>query len=439
MRGGRGTNRDYTPPGNFQMDADAHLYPPQMRVMLLTPEAPAPRHVNGGATRQYKLFKRLIDLGHDVTIVSVFPATDDPYIDDLRDEGFRVEAVQRPASRLKEVASAVLRKPALLTDVFRLTFNEMIGAVYWVDLKSIALRELATGDYDLVCIEVESASRWLGDLPRDLPIVLTNHEVESPQHEENSRRLSGFSGWLRRVNARRARSSERRWSPHFDAIITMSDNETKLLREIVGELPPTWAIGNGADISELAAVGPDRGSGAVLFTGTMSFPPNAAAAEWLAREVWPAVLEAKSDAKLLIVGRNPSQSTKNLGELPSIEIHQNVPSMVPFFERADVCTLPMVEGGGTRLKLAEAMAAGRPVVATTNGATGVDVVPGKEVLIADQPKEFADAIVRLLGDPQLRASMGANARALAMAKYDWNSLGDEMLEVFQRVIDDFRA
>jgi glycosyltransferase involved in cell wall biosynthesis len=110
--------------------------------------------------------------------------------------------------------------------------------------------------------------------------------------------------------------------------------------------------------------------------------------------------------------------------------------MKPYLAEADICLLPMHEGGGTRLKLAEAMAAGRAIVSTTNGATGVDVTNGEELLIADEAKEFADAIVKLLGDRELRAQLGARGRAKSIAQYDWRSLGDDYEAMLKRVAGD---
>jgi glycosyltransferase involved in cell wall biosynthesis len=215
----------------------------------------------------------------------------------------------------------------------------------------------------------------------------------------------------------------------------MSDNEIEILRGIVGDgLPKAYAVGNGADTDDLADIGPDPDEHRVLFTGTLAFGPNASAVQWLAREVWPLVLREIPEAQLDIVGRIPSPATLALDELPSVTVHADVPAVKPFIEQASVCTLPMLEGGGTRLKLTEAFAAARPVVATTNGATGIDGIDGEHLLIGDTPQEFADAIVRLLRDPALRLELGTNARKLAQEKYSWSALGDKFSEALTEVV-----
>lgn len=406
-----------------------------MRILVLTPDAPAPIHINGGATRQNRLYKRLIELGHSVTVVAVMPPHVDDFDQQLREEGFDLRPMYRSRSRLRETASALLRRPSLLLQIFTAPVEDLIGAVYWVDLRAIAEQALADGPYDVVCVEEMRAAQWIDGLEFDAPLVLTHHEVKSVQFLEKGARIGGLRGLLWRENARRTLRSERRWIPKFDTIVTMSDTETGNLREIVPELPATFAIGNGADIEAFAAIEREPAEPNVFFTGTMEFPPNAVAAQWLARKVWPAVLEAEPKAQLLIVGRRPSESTRALSDLPGVEMTADVPEILPWFERAAVFALPMLEGGGTRLKLAEAMAAGRPIVSTTNGASGVDVSDGVELLIADTPEEFAAEIVRLLRDPELRVRMGAAGRTKACAKYDWQKLGDEFAAVLEQTVE----
>jgi glycosyltransferase involved in cell wall biosynthesis len=408
-----------------------------MRVLLLTSDAPAPRHVNGGTTRQYKIFGRLLELGHEVTVVGVFPPSDDPYVETLREQGFQVIALERPKSRAREVISAILRRPLILIGLATKTVNEIICSVYWVDLRDMARKALAASEFDALVVIHAYAAWWINDLETAVPSVIEVQELESPQHFANAERASGLSGWIRGVAARRSQRSERRMLPLYDQVVTMSNDEADALKTIVGpKLPPVEAIGNGADTSALAEIGPDPGDKIVLFTGTMTFPPNVNAAAWLAAEVWPKVLAQEPDARLKIVGRTPPPSVLALDGRNRTEVTADVPDMKPYLAEADICLLPMHEGGGTRLKLAEAMAAGRAIVSTTNGATGVDVTNGEELLIADEAKEFADAIVKLLGDREVRAQLGARGRAKSIAQYDWRSLGDDYEAMLKRVAGD---
>lgn len=397
-----------------------------MRLLVVTPEAPAPRHVNGGATRQFRLLRRLIELGHEVTVVAAFPWTDAPYEDALRADGFTVIASRRPRSRLLELIRAVARRPSLLLAPLQLSVKELIAAMIWVDLRPLARKALRDGSYDAVLIEFESAQSWIGDLASDTPFVLTLHEFESSQFFAKADRIGGFAGRLRRINARRALAGERRWIPRYDAVVTMSPDETALLDAAVADHPPAFAIGNGADRAAFELPLPSAGGRRVIFAGTMLFPPNRIGADWLAREVWPDVLTRVPEATLEIVGRSPSVATKSLGDLPGVTVVADAPEMIPHLAAADVYAIPMLEGGGTRLKFAEAMASGRAIVTTTNGATGFDIVHGHDALIADDPRVFAEAIVNLLTTAELRDRIGLTARRHASGEYEWDQLGNKL-------------
>ncbi|MBJ7457893.1 MAG: glycosyltransferase [Thermoleophilaceae bacterium] len=407
-----------------------------MRILSITPNPPARTQVNGGATRQYHLYKRLIDLGHEVVVVAPFPYGSRATVDELRAEGFIVHEHMRPVSLAREVAAAVVRKPSLLFTAFRQSYTFLVGAVYWVDIGPIAKRVLAEGSFDVLCLD-DYAAPWIDELGETPPTVLVNHQVDSAYNAHRAERRSGIARWRALGNARHSLRMERKYTPRFSEVICMSDDEVELLSEIVGDaMPPARAIGNGADIEWLEDTGPDPDEHRVLFTGTMSFEPNAIGAQWLGNEVWPLVRGLDPEATLDIVGRDPSPATLALGEAPGITVHASVPEMKPFFSSASVCTLPMREGGGTRLKLAEAFAARRAVVATTNGATGVDVEAGRDLLIADSPSDFAAAIVDLLNDRERRAQLAAAGHAIAVEQLNWKKLGDRwestLLEVAAR-------
>jgi glycosyltransferase involved in cell wall biosynthesis len=377
----------------------------------------------------------MIERGHEVTVAGIFTAGSEDTIATLRAEGFVVRSHVRPKSRLAETFSALARHPGLLRGAAKLSAKELVSSFFWVDLKAIVLDELATQQHDLVVIEMSFAAYWREYLETESPVLLVNHEVESVQQLAKAARIGGVGGFTRYLNGRRIRRSERDWSPQFDGIIVMSDDEARALEGVVGrgQLPRTYVVGNGADIDSLGAIGPDPDEQRVLFTGTMAYAPNAVGAQWLAREVWPLVLATVPGATLEIVGSRPSRRTRQLGGLPGVSVHADVPEMAPWFERSSICAVPMLEGGGTRLKLADAFAANRAVVSTTNGATGVDCRSGHDLLIADSADDFARAIVRLLADATMRGRIARHGRELAERLCDWDQLGDELDAVFTSV------
>ncbi|MCL5256243.1 MAG: glycosyltransferase, partial [Chloroflexi bacterium] len=217
------------------------------------------------------------------------------------------------------------------------------------------------------------------------------------------------------VQWRKLRLYERNACRLFDSMVTVAEPDRRALLDLDEGLDVN-VVPNGVDVeyfrrdwrgidSPHAAV--DLAAGPlVLFTGSMDFRPNVDAAIWFANRIWPAVRRRIPEAKCYLVGRNPVPSVQRLATLPGITVTGGVPDVRPYLERAGVFVVPMRMGGGVRLKVLEAMSMGRPMVSTTMGLSGVDFVPGKHALVADQPEEFAAAVCRLLGDPDLGARIG---------------------------------
>lgn len=398
-----------------------------MRILALTPDAPSRTHLNGGTTRQFQLLNRLIELGHEVTVVGPFPNVEHDQVGELESAGFAVMPIIRPASRLREVVTAVLRRPSILLAVLSRPTTAIVSAIYRARLEPVVKKLLAEHEFDVVSVEREMAADWVELVP-ELPAVLSFQHLESAYHLERAERMSGPAKRWALVQARRCRAYEQKWTPRYGSVVCMSERELDQLRKVVPELPPASVVGNGADLSAFEGLAPDPGEHRVLFAGTMNFEPNVVAADWLVGDVWPHVRARVADAQLDIVGRDPLQQTVALGGQHGVTVHGGVPSMRPYYEAASVCLLPMLEGGGTRLKLADAFAARRAVVATANGATGVDVVDGSQLLIRDSAEEFAAAICELLEDDARRGDVATGGNAFARVELNWSLLGERYAE-----------
>ena len=170
---------------------------------------------------------------------------------------------------------------------------------------------------------------------------------------------------------------------------------------------------------------------AIVFTGKMSFRPNVDAMLWFYEQVWPRVRKARPEAVLYVVGKEPHARLGVLATDPSVVVTGYVRDVLPYFGGADVYVVPLRIGGGTRLKVLEAMAAGLPVVSTTMGAEGIMLESGRDALMADEADEFADAIVRLLTDSQLQEALGASARAVVLEHYDWQRIAPRLDKVYR--------
>ncbi len=394
-----------------------------MRILHVTPELPSPSAFSGGATRQYHLLRPLVSGGHSVTVVAPVARAQADDIAALERDGFDVRAHRRPPSRVREASAALLARPrlvgSLLTTPWVCWQNDALGVAARAQLRAAA----ADGPYDVVNVHNDYVAHWLTYVPAGAPVILDLDNVMAQYAAAEATRHTGLRRKWWRFEQRRLLRYGRRWFGRFDHLVYVSDEE----REFVERDVPVTAgrghvIANGADCAGLGQVADAGDDPVVLFTGTMAYGPNADGARWLAREIWPAIRHALPDARLLIVGRDPQADVMALNERDGIEVTGRVATMTPYFERAAICVAPLRGGAGTRLKIAEALAAGRPVVSTTLGAAGSGLRDGEHLLLADDAESFAAAMIRLLRDRDLRRALADAGRAEANARFDWRSL-----------------
>jgi len=169
-----------------------------------------------------------------------------------------------------------------------------------------------------------------------------------------------------------------------------------------------------------------------MFSGLMSYYPNDHGIRWFIERIFPRVRDEVPDARLLVVGAHPSRKLRGLAGR-GVEVTGYVPRIQPYFARAQVVVAPLRMGGGTRVKLLEAMAMRRPVVSTTFGAAGLAARDGRHLLLADTPAAFARAVVNLLRDPRLAASLVAQAAALVADEYSWDAIGRRLRDACARL------
>jgi sugar transferase (PEP-CTERM/EpsH1 system associated) len=211
-------------------------------------------------------------------------------------------------------------------------------------------------------------------------------------------------------------------------------------KEVVHSLTPAARVAvipNGVDISFFrnghSISGNIDNKDGLLFIGSMAYWPNEDAVQFFYRDILPYIKERCGDIKWQIVGRDPSPAVRHLAS-ERIEITGWVDDVRPYMWSSQVMIVPLRSGGGTRLKILEAMAAGIPVVSTTLGAEGLAVVHDKNILIADAAEEFAEAVVRLINQPQLVERITRNARKLVETVYDWSMIAEQLDEAYQSIL-----
>jgi len=301
---------------------------------------------------------------------------------------------------------------------------------------SAAVRErlrrcLAERSPDVVICDFLDAAINFPDL-LEVPSVLFQHNVES---EIWRRHATNGSGRAMKLVYQREFSRMLRYEQaavrRFDHVIAVSDHDKNLMSAWVDAARVT-VVPTGVDTDQFS---PDEQAGhekpLVVFVGAMDWEPNIDAVQYFCVDIWPRILAKVPDARFRIVGRNPDRRVEGLAG-SSVEVTGRVPSVLEHLREAAVVVVPLRVGGGTRLKIYEAMAAGKAVVSTTVGAEGLDVHHGKDIVLADSPASFADSVVPLLQDVESRSRMGKAAAALA-GQYAWPVIADKFGSVLRQV------
>lgn len=283
--------------------------------------------------------------------------------------------------------------------------------------------------FDLVHLDSLDLSAYLPML--NVPVVCTHHNVES---DLLARRAATERSALRRtylrLQSRLMRQEERKWCPQVDLNACVSTADAERLRDIA-PTAPTIVVPNGVDTTYFQPRSSDEESG-LVFVGGHSWYPNRDGMEYFVREIMPLIRHRHPQIRLTWVGRVPEA----LQELQSggVDVTGYVDDIREYVQRSACYIAPLRVGGGTRLKILDAWAMGKAIVSTSVACEGLDAEDGHNILIADSPQDFADAVHAVLTDRELRKSLGAAARVTAEQKYEWSVIGVDMVRRYFEVI-----
>ena len=219
-------------------------------------------------------------------------------------------------------------------------------------------------------------------------------------------------------------------------VVAVSEEDASLMQQRFGVASPA-VVDNGVDVEYFASAS-DRGGAdprRILFLGSLDWHPNLDSIDLLLGHIMPQVIAAEPHARLSIVGRNPPPAlVKRLHDHPYAELHANVPDVRPFLARAGVLAVPLRIGGGSRLKILEAIAAGLPVVSTRIGCEGLVFSPGRDLVVVDGESEMAPALVAAMRHPERGAAMARSGKAVVDVHYRWTRLADRLEEVWETCV-----
>lgn len=299
-------------------------------------------------------------------------------------------------------------------------------------------RQLVTReDFDAVQFEgvhLLHYVRVLGEPRRPPNLIVDWHNIES----ELMRRYSiTETNWPKKLVARRTASlleaaeNQLLRSSRIHTVASERERELLLARHCGNDIR---VIGNGVEVLRFAQVtSPSVKSKSVLFVGSMDYHANIDAVIWFAQQIWPDIHAQFPDLIFTIAGRDPGPQIRNLVS-NSVHVTGTVADVRPYYEEAFAVVVPLRVGGGTRLKILEAMAAGVPVISTRLGAEGLEVENEAHILLADTPAEIVSALDRLRGDGALWRRLACRARLLVSEKYNWDSLGGQLFRMHEEQV-----
>jgi len=290
---------------------------------------------------------------------------------------------------------------------------------------------LSSGRFDVaVCDFLDAAASFPSQL--SIPCVLFQHNVESSLWE---RMVAVESNPVKKLayvmESAKMTRYERATLGRFHHIIAVSEHDRRQMLRM-NPASEITVVPTGVDtlkfkVAPASTAQPPR----VVFTGSMDWEPNVDAVEYFCSEIWPRIRAEFPDAIFQIVGRNPFARVQRLASA-SVEVTGTVPSVAEYLEKASVVVVPLRIGGGTRLKIFEAMAMGKAMVSTSIGAEGLEVESGRDLLLADDAASFSDAVIMLLRDAATRRKFEQAARQLA-AQFDWSRIVPQFAAVLRKV------
>jgi sugar transferase (PEP-CTERM/EpsH1 system associated) len=400
-----------------------------MRILWLKSDLLLPLD-KGGKLRTWHLMRHLAR-HHEITYLAFKePGQPQADVDGMREVAAHVETVVRSEptkGTLRFYADAAMH----LVDPLPYAVGKYRSAEYRRRLDAL----LSNQSFDLIVCDFLFPAV---NLPKTLPCpaVMFTHNVESEIWRRHAENKSGAVGrFLYGAQYHRMLRYESRTLARFDGLLAVSDADRETFARLYpgAVARPVQVVPTGVDTDYFSPAPSAARSREMVFTGSMDWLPNEDAMLFFCRDVLPLIRAEEPGARLTIVGRTPTPAVKKLADDSAVIVTGRVDDVRPYMKEAAVYIVPLRIGGGTRLKIFEAMSMGKAVVSTTVGAEGLPVTSGEHVLLADEPAAFAAAVIRLMRDVDSRRTLEAAGRALVLERYDWSAVAGELEDALIRV------
>ena len=386
----------------------------------------------GGKIRSFNILRHLAR-AHTVTLLS--------YYGGRKDADYE-SAIAKELPGAQTIYTAALDGTALAQslDYLRLIADTAPFAVSKFthpDVRRAVGSALDSGNFDVAVCDFLSASLNFPPKPQ-APTILFQHNVESSLWQRLASTESNFAKRLAyKIEARKMLNYERAALRRFPHIIAVSEYDRQQMLAMDSAAAIT-VVPTGVDTEKYTVAPPSKADPPrIVFLGSMDWEPNIDAVSYFCRDIFPRIRAQFPSAIFQIVGRNPHAGVRQLAS-EAVEVTGTVPSVAEYLREATVVVVPLRAGGGTRLKIFEAMATGKAVISTTIGAEGLAVHSGQDLILADDAQAFADATILLLTDAALRRRYEQAAAKLA-AQYDWSRIAQHFASVLQKTNNNAQA
>ncbi len=390
-----------------------------MKILNISRWYPYPAD-NGSKIRILNLIKQLAS-AHEVELISFVSESDD-HLGEMQRYCSSVKVVPyKPfqPGRLKALLAFFSSKPRSVVDTYSLEMERLV-------------KEAQTQHhYDVVIayqIDVAPYCLLLPTTPKIIEeIELTTMYEQYAKETQFLRKIRRGLMWWKRSRYTADVLSQ------FNGCTVVSTAEQKLIRQVSSGSQPIAIIPNGVDVAHYAADFGLPEADSLIYSGALSFYANFDAMQFFIGEILPLIQAERPQVKLSITGKRDKTLADRLPVNTAVTFTGYLEDIRPTVARSWICVVPLRLGGGTRLKILEALATGTTVVSTTKGAEGLDLIPDHDLLIADSSPDFAAAVVRLLKDATLRERLSRHGRQTVKAKYDWQIIGQQFNRFVEQV------
>ncbi|HPG29280.1 MAG TPA: glycosyltransferase family 4 protein [bacterium] len=421
-----------------------------MKILIVSPYLPYPLD-EGGKIRIFNLMTNLSKAGHTIDFISlIYSESENKYVDIMKLYCRCVKVIRHsPPPRSSNLISKTTRALFALPDLITKRYN--------IEMMNIIDEQLNQNAYDIINIEQLYCTQYF--LNKNLNnIILSEHNIESEifqryvNTKDATKDLQISKWWLRnRLEVEKLKFYEKRVWKTFKHIAVVSERDKKYIEKI---LPETQIeiITNGVDLSDFNKsyklepgdkyfdlFGGFQNDFKLVYTGSFTHYPNTDAVIYFYHNIFLELKKKIPNIKFFVVGKNPYPDLIKLNEDKDVIVTGYVDDVRPYIYFSDVFITPLRIGGGSRLKILQAMGMAKCVVSTSVGAEGIDCENNKNVIIADTESQWFDSLMKLNADKILNASIGENSYNLVKSKYGWDSISSKLILFYENLLkNDFK-